>query len=174
MTVKEGKKVSTFKECIITGYRHHKEGFIVFLTVNIIILCVVAVFPFYCKYMWEGAGKDSSTCRMIEYLHLYCPVCGGTRAVWYLLHLDIVKAFIYSPVVVVCAAVFAYCDVRALIALLKDQRRIMYLNSAMVCLIIGTLIGVWIIRNILLITVGYDPLGDIGDFWKVIIDLKFS
>ena len=36
-------------------------------------------------------------CFLNDVLHLYCPLCGGTRAVLALLRLDIPTAFCYNP-----------------------------------------------------------------------------
>lgn len=51
----------------------------------------------YVKYLVPLFPKDS--CFMYSYLGLYCPGCGGTRAVEMLFKGEFLKAFWYHPVV---------------------------------------------------------------------------
>lgn len=46
-------------------------------------------------------------CVFNEYMHIYCPGCGGTRAIVLLLHGDIAAAFVYHPFVVYGALIFS-------------------------------------------------------------------
>ena len=62
--------------------------------------------------LWRFAlgAPTVSRCWVWEHWHIYCPGCGGTRALAELLKLHIVKSFLYNPMVLyfaVCAALLA-------------------------------------------------------------------
>lgn len=95
---------------------------------------------------------------------LYCPGCGGTRAVWYLLHGQILKSLQYHPLVlygalVVAAELAAYWiaegrgRVRDVSASFRRYEREV---------LIGTVILVlnWILKNYMLVFRGVDLLAE--------------
>ena len=145
--------------------RKNRSSVITFAILNAGAILVLALFPLYCKYMWEGDGEKISVCLTVRYLKLYCPACGCTRALWSLMHLDIPSAFVYSPFLTVAAAVFIYCDSRAAVSLVRGRGGLCYLRPWMSVLLLIVLIVSFVMRNILLVFAGYDPLGDLGEFW---------
>lgn len=147
------------------AFIEHKSEAVAFISVNTIFLCILIAFPFYCKYMWEGAGSELEGCTMLKLFKLYCPACGGTRAMWYLLHFDLLHSFIYNPFVPILAAIVLYCDVRALVSFIKGRNNFFYLSERLTWILVGSLLTFWIIRNILLVFFGYDPIGDTDNFW---------
>lgn len=147
------------------AFREYKREAIAFILVNEIFLCILIAFPFYCKYMWEGAGSGFEGCTMLKLFKLYCPACGGTRAMWYLLHFDLLHSFIYNPFVPILAAIVLYCDLRALVSFIKGRNKFFYLDERLTWILVGSLLTFWIIRNILLVFFGYDPIGDTDNFW---------
>ena len=142
------RKHNKFEGWIKRAFSEHKREALAFVLVNAFFLCVLIAFPFYCKYMW-----------------LYCPACGGTRAMWYLLHFDLLHSFIYNPFVPILAAIVLYCDVRALVSFIKGRNKFFYLSEKLTWILVGSLLTFWIIRNILLVFFGYDPIGDTDNFW---------
>lgn len=100
-------------------------------------------------------------CPFHELTGLYCPGCGGTRAVKYLLKGELVKSFIYHPFViyggitaVLWAAVAIYRKVKKRPA--PDLAR----ESAVVYAGIVIIIINWIIKNLLLVFWGIDLLAE--------------
>jgi len=55
----------------------------------------------------ESFVREGCPCLFRRLTKLYCPGCGGTRAVWYLLHGDIGRSLWYHPLVGYMAAVAA-------------------------------------------------------------------
>ncbi len=92
----------------------------------------------------------------LHFLGLYCPTCGMTRAAHALLRLDLAAAFALHPLIYLLLGVVVYYEVAALLALGK-RRRISRLPAY---LFLAALFLYFIVRNILLLTVGLDPLGD--------------
>ena len=141
-----------------------KEGKI-FLAVHLCLLLSCLLFPLYLK-LAKGSFSRFFGCILHDYLLLYCPVCGGTRAISALLRFDILEALRYNALVV-CLVVFALVlDVIALIRLLQKKKTILRLPGWSWILMVVLLVSFGILRNILMIRYGYDPTGDLGAIWQ--------
>ncbi len=99
--------------------------------------------------------------------HLYCPGCGGTRAVKAILDGDLLQSLIMNPNPLLWACTLIYVDIRTVIlfAAKKDFSR-MYFSKWLFILLLGTYVGYFFIRNILMIFWNIDPLGQFGPFWE--------
>ena len=65
----------------------------IFLVIGIIVVAVLFITDF--KVISELPG-----CVFFERTGLYCPGCGGTRAVICLIHGDVIRSFMFHPFVV--------------------------------------------------------------------------
>lgn len=100
-------------------------------------------------------------CRFLSTFHLYCPGCGGTRAVYALLRLDIIASIIYNPMVLLGGLVYIYYNVRAIIAIKNNNEEYFIKQKYMLLPILAVILIVYsIIRNILLFN-GIDLIGDV-------------
>lgn len=107
-------------------------------------------------------GSAVLSCRVVEQLGIYCPGCGGSRAVAALLRMDIVGCFFYSPFVLTAAALLLYADIVTVVALLRrSERPLRLLSPNLLILLPVVLIVTCLLRNILLLGAGLDLLGDI-------------
>lgn len=90
---------------------------------------------------------------------LYCPGCGGTRAVKYLLTGQIAKSLQYHPLVLYTAVIVTLEAVSAVIAK-KTGRPERYLGheKAWIYLGVGIILVNWIVKNYLLVAKGIDLL----------------
>ncbi len=102
-------------------------------------------------------------CLTHELFHLYCPLCGGTRAVMALLRLDIVSALRYNPLVAAFSLGLVIYDTVSLVRIFKgkDLPNIKF-NWLAVVLAVG---GYFVLRNILLVVFGVDPLGELLPYY---------
>ncbi|MBR2722501.1 MAG: DUF2752 domain-containing protein [Clostridia bacterium] len=135
-----------------------------FLLVHAILLSALLLF-------WIGTPlirrlfPSVDGCFLHRYLFLYCPMCGGTRALEALLHLQILRAIELNAYVVLLAAVFLGMDAVALIRLLRGKEDI-YRFSRWIWIVLGVaLVLFFVLRNYLMIRFGYDGIGDFSDFW---------
>ena len=76
-----------------------------FLLFHAIFLPLAALFPFLSRWMREILPM--SACLMKVFLRLYCPFCGGTRAMGAILRLQLAEAWQYNPLVVIFLGCFS-------------------------------------------------------------------
>ena len=130
---------------------------LVFILLNLAAAGITLLFLVYSRYALSG--EFPFHCPFKNWFHLYCPACGGTRAVSALRHLDFLTAVKCNAYVVFIAFFSAYYDIRTLIRILRDEARPYYLPSWAG----WGLLVVWgvffIFRNLLLLT-GIDFPGD--------------
>lgn len=133
-----------------------KKAALIFVFAN---AAIVAVSVLYVLFFYSEEAPV--TCRFKETLYMYCPGCGGTRAVYYLLTGNLVRSFISNPAVLVCALIIAYADILAVIALIKKERRIFErFSPKLFFIVLAVLILNFALRNLLLYEFSIDLLGD--------------
>lgn len=108
-------------------------------------------------------------CAFSRLLHLYCPGCGGTRAVKALLTGHPLRSLVYNPIVLwlIVLAVAQY--VRALIALHRREPSRCAVPAWSWISVIVLLLVVFVIRNLLLVFCGIDTLGEHLAFWNAVM-----
>ena len=101
-------------------------------------------------------------CFFKEITHLYCPACGGTRAVRALLHLDLARSFLCNPIVLYGIFMVLWCVVGFLAGKIS-HRTIKICRPGLWMLYLGIIIffGHAVIRNVAVYQFGYDYLGDL-------------
>lgn len=124
------------------------------------ILVPPLVFPlFFLMEKLVGAGVLPG-CPARIYLHLYCPGCGGSRALHLFMQGHFLTSFLYHPIVLYGAAVYLPFMVTQTAKYVTKGRikgmpmRMGYLYGAL------AVIGInWVVKNALLIGWGIDLLG---------------
>ena len=130
---------------------------------NFIIINVTLIASVFCFAIISSILADTEIfkCVFLNKLHIYCPGCGGTRAVYALLRFDLLASLIYNPIVPLGALVYAYYNIRAIIAIRKkDEEYFLKRKYTLLIILAGILIAYFIIRNILLFN-GIDLIGDV-------------
>lgn len=90
---------------------------------------------------------------------LYCPGCGGTRAVVYLLHGDLLQSFVYHPLVLYMVFVaLLLCVSRLTARLTKKPERFLGHELTFVYIGVGIVLVNWIVKNVCLAGFGIDLL----------------
>ncbi len=100
-------------------------------------------------------------CMTVEVYSLYCPGCGGTRALFSLLKLDLLSMLKYNPILPMAIFVYAYYNVRAFIEIKRNNEQYFAkIKYRLIYVVIALGFIYFLVRNILLLN-GIDLLGDI-------------
>lgn len=132
---------------------------------HIALLAALACFPLY-RRLADLLPRVWIKCFLHDRLFLYCPFCGGTRAVEALLRFDFATALKANPFAVLLLAVALVLDVIALIRLLGKKERLLPLPKWTWIVLLAAALLYAVLRNWLMIAHGIDPIGDLGAFWN--------
>lgn len=143
MSNEEQLKSGTLKLKLKEYIKPHNDIRTYFKTTNkeTVIGCLIYLIlmaSYYIVYRLTGEGNS---CYMFEHFHIYCPGCGGTRAITALLNLDIITASRNNLLLILYLPVIAVITMR----LLTD--RLNYSKFGIITLIITTVLFT-VIRNI--------------------------
>ena len=131
----------------------------VFLILVVIYCAIVNIF---------GVGLSSpNACLFKEYTHLYCPGCGGTRAVHSMLSGHIIRSLEENAIVVPAFAFILYYFIGVTLAAKSKGTRIYFhLHKWMIVVLIILVLWISVGRNLSAVYLGYDPIGDVKGFWE--------
>jgi len=76
-----------------------------------------------------------------------------------MLTLNIWASILYHPMVLLGAALFLYCDIRAFISIVRKEEYVIHLSRLLGFGYIGLIVGFFVLRNVLLL-LGVDLVGD--------------
>ncbi len=136
----------------------------IYLSVHLLLVVGAMLFPLY-RSVAAFVGRFISNCILHDRLFLYCPFCGGTRAVGALLRLDLAEALRFNPMVVGLAVILIVLDLIALVRLLLKKEPLIKIPAWLWSCALVIAIGYGVLRNYLMIAHGIDPIGDLGFFW---------
>ena len=137
-----------------------------YLMVHVGLALGLLLFPLY-QIVTQKASALLTGCLLHEVLHLYCALCGGTRALEALMHFDFVAALQYNPFVVVSLLIAVILDVWVLTRLLRGKKPVFPIAKWIWIVFCALMILYMLLRNYLMIAHGYDPCGDLGFFWRI-------
>ena len=137
----------------------------IFAWIHAGLLVLVLLFPLY-QRVADVFAQYVTGCLLHDKLFLYCPLCGGTRAVDALLHFDFISALRYNAFVVLVLLLALSLDVWALLRLLRGKKLPLPLAGWFWIVLAAVMIVYMVLRNYLMIAHGYDPCGDLGLFWQ--------
>lgn len=137
-----------------------------------ILTNLAAVAAGACAFLWRAIidalpFDNVSGCIMHDLLHIYCPLCGGTRAFIALCRGQPYLSLQYHPLALYFAVGFVAFDGIALHRLLRRREGPLYSIPkwywAGAVVIAAIVFG---IRNIALIGFGWDNIGDLIGYWQ--------
>jgi hypothetical protein len=141
--------------------KERRKVLFIFILINTALLLSTFVFcvVFNPKSIIES-GK-TYTCVFQKLFNIYCPGCGGTRSVGYLLSLDFKNAFLFYPPIFVGILLILYFDILLLISFKKNTLSLLGKFKYFEFLLIPiSIILTFALRNVFLYF-GIDFLGDI-------------
>lgn len=127
------------------------------IAVGTVLFCGLA----YCLFV--TLTRVYLPCLFSVFTHLYCPGCGCTRALRALLRLDLVGSLTANPSVAVTALILLWYELCFLRNAHRQSGRVSAIPLYIGC---AFFIGWGILRNLLLVRLGIDPLGDLLVFWS--------
>lgn len=107
--------------------------------------------------VWKyGLGAPTiAGCSIYRQLGIYCPGCGGTRAVEALLSGNLLRSFLYHPLVPVSVLLgVAYMVSQTIWRLRKGRGWVLHYHTFWPTALLGLLLANWALRNILLLGFG--------------------
>ena len=133
-----------------------------FLITHVILLSVSIIYGIITSAAMDE-GREAVECYFKHTFLMYCPGCGGSRSLVYLLRFDIIRSFMYFPALPISALLILDVDIRAVISFVKNSfepLKNFKVNSILI--IPAVIIFTFILRNVLLLAFGIDLLGDIS------------
>lgn len=111
---------------------------------------------------------STTKCFFPVFLHLYCPGCGGTRAVRYLMNGQIVSSFLAHPIVLYLLALYLQCLGMSVYDVFVKRDGVMRVRIYMWQLwaLLGIVLVFFVVRNLAVVFWGYDFLGECVRFWQ--------
>ena len=135
-----------------------------FLILHVLAVTAAVLFPVYVKIATVVSGFWPG-CLLHDLLFIYCPLCGGTRAVSALMGLNFALAWQSNAFVVLVAGVGSIFYVIAWVRLLRGKEKLWILPGWLWISLAVLMIVFGVLRNVLMIGWGVDPLGDLGFVW---------
>ena len=130
-------------------------------------LCAAAAALLFAGYAWLMQGifpNGFYHCALHDFLHLYCPFCGGTRTVSALLRFDFLTVLRLNQALPPAALCLLVLDVRALVLLCRRAEGPLFPEWAWPAAVAYFTVY-FVARNALLLF-GVDPAGDLLAFWQ--------
>ena len=145
----------------------HKKSGRIYLLLHTILLAVLLAFPVY-RAVAQRLSSVFMGCLIHDRFFLYCPLCGGTRAVSALLRFELAEAFSYNAFVVLLVFFAIALDVWAFVRLLRGHANLLPIPGWGWIVLVVLMILYGVLRNYLMIAHGIDPVGDLVAFWNIL------
>ena len=132
-----------------------------------VILLLIPVAGFLYLFCAKQYPQYVMPCTLKVIFHRFCPGCGGTHALYYLLHFRILDSLLANPLVLYGVIVLLYYWFRFLYLLIqKKGTGIYHMNLSFLWGLLILIGGLFLVRNLLLVTGIYDFSGELLSYWK--------
>ena len=132
-----------------------------YLIFNGLLLFGALIYPLY-YYVVFRTNTPFSHCLLKEWFGVYCPLCGGTRCVYELLHFRFLSALRYNAYVVLVALLGIVYDFVALVRFLRGKEDLPKIPRAVFVALTLLLLLFFVLRTVLWFGFGVDFIGDLA------------
>lgn len=126
-----------------------------FLFYNI-LLFLVTLFFVVAFFVSQSLELHLFDCAFYREFGIYCPGCGGTRSLIFLLRFDLANSFLSYPPLLISFFLILTCDLLCIISFIKKDIKYIRLFKREYFLIIPTLIILNFLVRIFLLFLGVD------------------
>lgn len=143
-----------------------EKGF--FISISILFILFLCFLLFYHINDIHFYDPDGKSCMLKAIFHLYCPGCGGSRAMDAFLHGRFLQSFIIHPFVMYVFVFFLTYYIPSCLYFTGIRKKpinywfYMYLLYGL----LGIVILFFVVRILLLVYGGYDYLGECIQYWQ--------
>ena len=134
-----------------------------YVRLHLLFLLFGLAFCAYALLMRALFPNGYPDCMLGDVLHLYCPLCGGTRALLAILSFDLPAAVRYNFAVMAAIPAVFFLELRALYLLWRGVDKPL-LPRVLLPVTVAYLIVWMLVRNTAML-LGVDPTGDHAAFW---------
>lgn len=143
-----------------------KKLMINFIVFDSLIIILALVYILWGNHIRELVSTHNS-CFLHDVFRVYCPGCGGTRALEYLVKGHPVKSVMSNPTVVYTIYLFFHYNYIAWKSILtRDYEFYVFKSNAPALVLVAIILGNFVIRNILLCFFNIDYLGELLVYWN--------
>ena len=142
----------------------------IFLALHAAGIMGVLLLPIYMKVSAWISGVLGGC--VLHRFFIYCPLCGGTRAVAALIRFDFLAAWNYNAFVVILAFLALGIDIWMWVRYFQKKEPLIIVPRWSWVSFCVLLVAYFLLRNVLMIFFGIDPTGDLGFFWDAVRAIK--
>lgn len=132
------------------------------LSQKIYFICLILGICFVLACIYIHTNKivifnSDKECGVFKTLGIYCMGCGGTRAVYFLLHGKIIKSFVAHPAVIYTAILYVlYVTSHSLFFITKGKIKYMKFKNEYLLWLIVIMLVQCVFKNLLRIFIGFE------------------
>lgn len=146
-------------------FQPNKKALRRFFFLHACLLGIVLIFPLY-FYVSKLPPFSYFGCLLLNLFSIYCPMCGGSRAVLHLLRFDFLSALQANAFALLLFLVVFIFDFRAFVRLLRGEEKIFLIPKWVYTVMFILMMVFFVLRNVMAIGFDIDPLGDVASFWN--------